>query len=91
MPLPDAEALCAALAAAMRGHVDPAATVLVGIHTGGVWVTERLHAALANFALFPLPDRNDSGGMRGRAATATTVDRERALLVIVRAGADGSG
>lgn len=46
MPLPDAEALCAALADAMRGHVDPAATALVGIHTGGVWVAERLHAAL---------------------------------------------
>ena len=30
----------------MRGHVDPAATALVGIHTGGVWVAERLHAAL---------------------------------------------
>lgn len=45
-PLPDAEALCAALAQAMRGHVDPAATALVGIHTGGVWVAERLHAAL---------------------------------------------
>ncbi|MDA8256036.1 MAG: bifunctional pyr operon transcriptional regulator/uracil phosphoribosyltransferase PyrR [Betaproteobacteria bacterium] len=44
--LPDAEALCAALAEAMRPHVDPAATALVGIHTGGVWVAERLHAAL---------------------------------------------
>ena len=44
--LPDAEALCAAIAEAMRGHVDPAATALVGIHTGGVWVAERLHAAL---------------------------------------------
>ena len=46
MPLPDAEALCAALADAMRPHVDSAATALVGIHTGGVWVAERLHAAL---------------------------------------------
>ena len=46
MRLPDAEALCVALADAMRGHVDPAATALVGIHTGGVWVAERLHAAL---------------------------------------------
>lgn len=45
-PLPDAEALCAALAEAMRGHVDREATALVGIHTGGVWVAERLHAAL---------------------------------------------
>lgn len=38
LQLPDAEALCAALADAMRAHVDPAATALVGIHTGGVWV-----------------------------------------------------
>jgi len=44
--LPDAEALCAALADAMRPHVDPAATALVGIHTGGVWIAARLHAAL---------------------------------------------
>jgi len=45
-PLPDAETLCAALAASMRDRVDPARTVLVGIHTGGVWVAQRLHAAL---------------------------------------------
>ncbi len=44
--LPDAEVLCAALIEAMRPHVDPAVTALVGIHTGGVWVAERLHAAL---------------------------------------------
>lgn len=46
LPLPDAEALCGALAEAMRPHVNPDATALVGIHTGGVWVAERLHAAL---------------------------------------------
>ena len=45
-PLPDAESLCSDLIAAMRGRVDPATTALVGIHTGGVWVAERLHAAL---------------------------------------------
>lgn len=44
--LPDAEALCAALAEAMRPQVDPSVTALVGIHTGGVWVAQRLHAAL---------------------------------------------
>jgi pyrimidine operon attenuation protein/uracil phosphoribosyltransferase len=44
--LPDAEALCTALAEAMRPHVDTARTALVGIHTGGVWVAERLHAVL---------------------------------------------
>jgi pyrimidine operon attenuation protein/uracil phosphoribosyltransferase len=46
MQLPDAEALCSDLAGAMRPGIDPARTVLVGIHTGGVWVAERLHAAL---------------------------------------------
>jgi pyrimidine operon attenuation protein/uracil phosphoribosyltransferase len=45
-PLPDAEALLAELAEAMRGHIDPATTALVGIQTGGVWVAERLHASL---------------------------------------------
>lgn len=45
-PLPDAETLCSALAEAMRPHINPDATALVGIHTGGVWIAERLHAAL---------------------------------------------
>jgi pyrimidine operon attenuation protein/uracil phosphoribosyltransferase len=43
--LPDAEALLAELAARMRPQVGPD-TALVGIHTGGVWVAERLHTAL---------------------------------------------
>lgn len=46
MKLPDAEHLCDALAAQMQPHVNTATTALVGIHTGGVWVAERLHAAL---------------------------------------------
>lgn len=45
MQIPDAEALCAALIEQMRPHVTPD-TALVGIHTGGVWLAERLHAAL---------------------------------------------
>jgi pyrimidine operon attenuation protein/uracil phosphoribosyltransferase len=44
-PLPDAEALCAALANLIRPQVG-ATTALVGIHTGGVWVAEHLQAAL---------------------------------------------
>jgi pyrimidine operon attenuation protein / uracil phosphoribosyltransferase len=44
-PLPDAEQLVAQLLAAMQGHVAPDA-VMVGIHTGGVWIAERLHKAL---------------------------------------------
>jgi pyrimidine operon attenuation protein/uracil phosphoribosyltransferase len=44
--LPDAEALCLALADAIRPHIDPARTALIGVHTGGVWVAERLALAL---------------------------------------------
>ena len=43
--LPDAEALCARLAAELRPRVGPA-SAMIGIHTGGAWVAERLHAAL---------------------------------------------
>ncbi len=45
LSLPDAEALLTQLAAAMRPQVGPD-TVLVGIHTGGVWVAERLRPLL---------------------------------------------
>lgn len=44
-PLPDAETLLAALAAQIKPYASPH-MALVGIHTGGVWVAERLHAAL---------------------------------------------
>jgi len=44
-PLPDAEQLIAALIEKMRPVVGPD-TGLIGIYTGGVWVAERLHAAL---------------------------------------------
>jgi len=44
--LPDAEALLEALIAQMKPHVTPD-TALVGIHTGGAWLAERLHEALA--------------------------------------------
>jgi pyrimidine operon attenuation protein/uracil phosphoribosyltransferase len=43
--LPDPERLVGELAAQMRGRLAPDAA-LVGIYTGGVWVAERLHAAL---------------------------------------------
>ena len=45
MPAPEAEALLAALAEQMRPAITPE-TALVGIHTGGVWLAERLHASL---------------------------------------------
>ena len=44
-PLPDAEQLLTALIEQMRPAVGPE-TGLVGIHTGGAWVAERLHQAL---------------------------------------------
>ena len=44
-PLPDAEQLLQALTDKMRPEVGPE-TGLIGIHTGGVWLAERLHQAL---------------------------------------------
>ena len=43
--IPDAEALCAALLDQVRPAVT-GATVMIGVHTGGAWIAERLHAAL---------------------------------------------
>ena len=45
MKLPDAETLLAALIAQMRPALT-AETALVGIRTGGLWIAERVHAAL---------------------------------------------
>ena len=45
MVLPDPETLCAELIRQLKPQVN-ADTALVGIHTGGVWLAERLHAAL---------------------------------------------
>jgi pyrimidine operon attenuation protein / uracil phosphoribosyltransferase len=44
-PLPDAEQLLKALIERMRPEVGPE-TGLIGIHTGGVWVAERIHQSL---------------------------------------------
>ncbi|HYH43633.1 MAG TPA: bifunctional pyr operon transcriptional regulator/uracil phosphoribosyltransferase PyrR [Burkholderiales bacterium] len=44
-PLPDAEQLLQALIEKMRPEAGPE-TGLIGIHTGGVWLAERLHEAL---------------------------------------------
>ncbi len=43
--LPTAPELIQQLAAQMRPHITPD-TILVGIHTGGVWVAEQLRATL---------------------------------------------
>jgi pyrimidine operon attenuation protein/uracil phosphoribosyltransferase len=43
--LPEVEQLCAQLAAELRPRIGPK-TAMIGIHTGGAWVAERLHALL---------------------------------------------
>jgi pyrimidine operon attenuation protein/uracil phosphoribosyltransferase len=45
MQLPDAELLCLDLTRQLRPHVTPE-TGMVGIHTGGAWLAERLHQEL---------------------------------------------
>jgi pyrimidine operon attenuation protein/uracil phosphoribosyltransferase len=50
MPLPSATELITQLAALLRPQITPA-TVLVGIHSGGVWVAEALHTALVPHGL----------------------------------------
>jgi pyrimidine operon attenuation protein/uracil phosphoribosyltransferase len=45
MSLPDAEKLCEALAAQLARCVSEK-TAMIGIHTGGVWLAERLHERL---------------------------------------------
>ena len=43
--LPDAEAVLDKLAAELKGHITPA-SAMIGLHTGGAWVAERLHPLL---------------------------------------------
>ena len=44
-PFPDTEKLLDVLIDNIQGNIKPG-TGIIGIHTGGVWVAERLHAAL---------------------------------------------
>jgi pyrimidine operon attenuation protein / uracil phosphoribosyltransferase len=46
MKLPDAEQLCEQLARELKPVVG-ARSAMIGIHTGGAWLAERLHAMLA--------------------------------------------
>jgi pyrimidine operon attenuation protein / uracil phosphoribosyltransferase len=43
--LPDAEKLCAQLAAELKPRIGPR-TAMVGLYTGGAWLAERLHQML---------------------------------------------
>ena len=45
MSLPDAERLCEELAAQLKPRLG-AKSAMIGIHTGGAWLAERLHARL---------------------------------------------
>lgn len=48
MTIPDVESLLASLASALQAKITtlPKAPVMVGIHSGGAWIAERLHSAL---------------------------------------------
>lgn len=48
MTMPEVEPLLAAMTATLQQHIAtlPKAPVMVGIHTGGAWIAERLHQAL---------------------------------------------
>jgi pyrimidine operon attenuation protein/uracil phosphoribosyltransferase len=47
LPLPDAEAQCAELAACLRPHFAPG-TALIGIFSGGAWIAERVAQLLGS-------------------------------------------
>jgi len=87
--LPDAERLLAALVEQMRPQINPR-MALVGIHTGGVWLAERLHSALA-LALplgsidvsFYRDDFASRGLHRGAKASSLPFDVEGADIIIV--------
>lgn len=87
--LPEASALVARLAELMRPRVAPDA-VLVGIHTGGVWVAERLHDALAIATplatldvSFHRDDHRLGNGLRSGGRATHLPDVEGAHLVLV--------
>jgi pyrimidine operon attenuation protein/uracil phosphoribosyltransferase len=87
--LPEAEALLGALIAAMRPHAGPA-MALVGIHTGGVWLAQRLHAALGLSVplgsidvSFHRDDYASKGLHRGAKSSSIPFDVAAAEIVIV--------
>ncbi|MCX7176482.1 MAG: bifunctional pyr operon transcriptional regulator/uracil phosphoribosyltransferase PyrR [Proteobacteria bacterium] len=87
--LPEAEALLRTLVAAMKPHAGPA-MALVGIHTGGVWLAERLHAALGLSVplgsidvSFHRDDYASKGLRRGAKGSSIPFDVAAAEIVIV--------
>lgn len=74
--VPDAESLLAALVEQVRGRVKRD-TGLIGIHTGGVWVAARLHAALgleAPLGTIDIAFYRDDYGRRGLSANVKPSD-----------------
>ncbi len=89
MSLPDAEKLLADLAVRMRPHVTPD-TALVGLHTGGVWLAQRLHTLLGLSqpvgsldVSFYRDDYAKRGLSRDARASALPFDVEGRHLIIV--------
>lgn len=87
--LPPANDLFQRLATAMRPSVS-ADTVLIGIHTGGVWIAERLHEVLGIQApmgsidvSYHRDDLHIGGGRHGGRASQLPFDVEGAHVVIV--------
>jgi pyrimidine operon attenuation protein/uracil phosphoribosyltransferase len=86
---PPAADLLRQLADAMRPHVSPS-TMLVGIHTGGVWIAEWLHQTLSLTsppssinASYHRDDHHLGGGRGGGRASRLPFDVEGAHVVIV--------
>ncbi|WP_313952061.1 bifunctional pyr operon transcriptional regulator/uracil phosphoribosyltransferase PyrR [Accumulibacter sp.] len=87
--LPDAEAQCVELAELIRPRLRPD-TVLVGIHSGGVWIARRLHQLLQQANEIGLIDvsfyRDDYGekGLHPRVKpTSIPFDVEGRPLILV--------
>ena len=84
--LPAVDTLLDALVEQIRPQVDPARCAMVGIHSGGVWVAERLHKALG--VLAPL-GTIDVGMHRDDLETSGLRIRMRASMIPFEvAGAD---
>ena len=87
--LPKAEALLATLVDLMRPQAGPS-MALVGIHTGGVWLAEQLHAALglkiplgSIDVSFHRDDFSSKGLHRGAKASSIPFAVDGAQIVLV--------
>ena len=87
--IPDAEALLGALVEALHADAGPH-MALVGIHTGGVWLAERLHAALglsmplgSIYVSYYRDDYGSRGLRRGTRSSSIPFDVDGANIVIV--------